>query len=102
MEVIEVAGKLLGLAVADLGGGAESASEDEDTCWSREGSGASYEGGASDDDDGAGGKRKRMHASDNDDGDMFEPFDELDARPLKKAKHRLGHKVRRATESRVR
>ncbi|CAN0430345.1 unnamed protein product, partial [Laminaria digitata] len=69
MEVIEVAGKLLGLAVADLGGGAagggaESASEDEDTCWSREGSGASYEGGASDDDDGAGGKRKRMSTAD--------------------------------------
>ena len=49
-----------------------------------------------------GGKRKRMHASDNDDDDMFEPFDELEARPLKKAKHRLGHKVRRAIESRVR
>lgn len=62
MEVIEVAGKLLGLAVADLG--AESASEDEDTCWSREGSGASYEGGASEEDDGAGGKRKRMSADD--------------------------------------
>lgn len=67
MEVIEVAGKLLGLAVADLGGGSaavESASEDEDTCWSREGSGASYEGGASEDEDGVGGKRKRMSADD--------------------------------------
>lgn len=62
MEVIEVAGKLLGLAVADLG--TESASEDEDTCWSREGSGASYEGGGSEDEDGVGGKRKRMSADD--------------------------------------
>lgn len=64
MEVIEVAGKLLGLAVADLGTAAESASDDEDTCWSREGSGASYEGGASEDEDGVGGKRKRMSADD--------------------------------------
>lgn len=64
MEVIEVAGKLLGLAVADVGG-ADSVSEDEEeTCWSRAGSGASYEGGASEDDDVAGGKRKRMSAED--------------------------------------
>lgn len=60
MEVIEVAGKLLGLAVADVG---DSASEDEDARWGRTGSGASYEGGASDDET-AGGKRKRMSAED--------------------------------------
>lgn len=64
MEVIEGAGKLLGLAVANLGAAAYSASEDEeDTCWSREGSGATYEDGGSDDDD-ASGKRKRMSADD--------------------------------------
>lgn len=64
MEVIEGAGKLLGLAVADLGAAAYSASEDEeDTCWSREGSGATYEDVGSDDDD-ANGKRKRMSADD--------------------------------------
>lgn len=60
MEVIEVAGKLLGLAVADVG---DSASEEEDSRWGRVGSGASYEGGISDDDV-AGGKRKRMSAED--------------------------------------
>ena len=62
MEVVEVAGKLLGLAVADLG--AESASEDEDTCWVRQESNLSYEDGASEDDDTASGKRKRMSADD--------------------------------------
>lgn len=62
MEVIEVAGKLLGLAVADLG--PESASEDEDACWARQESNASYEGGASEDEDSTAGKRKRMSADD--------------------------------------
>lgn len=60
MEVIEVAGKLLGLAVADVG---DSASEDDETRWARVGSGASYEGGDSDDET-AVGKRKRMSAED--------------------------------------
>lgn len=63
MEVIEVAGKLLGLAVADFGGG-ESGSDDEDACWSRTDSGASYEGGGSDDENSINGKRKRMSAED--------------------------------------
>lgn len=63
MEVIEVAGKLLGLAVADLGGG-ESGLEDEDACWSRADSAASYEGCGSDDEHSPNGKRKRMSAED--------------------------------------
>lgn len=63
MDVIDVAGKLLGLGVADLGAG-ESGSEDEDACWSRADSAASYEGVGSDDEHSANGKRKRMSAED--------------------------------------
>lgn len=89
MEVIDVAGKLLGLAVADVGASkatrapADSASEDEDTRWSRADSAASSceqqrhsgvrgstdraeaeEENSSDDDNSSNGKRKRMSAED--------------------------------------